>query len=62
MALTHPWFLLGLLTTAIPVLIHLFELRRPKRVLFTNVGFIREVRLVTARQRKIKHLLIYWLA
>lgn len=58
MALTHPWFLLGLLATAIPVLIHLFELRRPKRVLFTNVGFIREVRLVTARQRKIKHLLI----
>ncbi|HEX8426144.1 BatA domain-containing protein [Hymenobacter sp.] len=58
MALTYPWFLLGLLSLAIPIAIHLFELRRPKRVLFTNVGFIREVKLVTARQRKLKHLLV----
>ncbi|MBD2716559.1 BatA domain-containing protein [Microvirga sp. STR05] len=58
MALVYPWFLLGLLGIAIPVVIHLFELRRPKRLLFTNVGFIKEVRLITARQRKLKHLLI----
>jgi hypothetical protein len=58
MNFTYPWFLLGLLCIAIPVLIHLFELRRPTRVLFTNLGFIREVRIVTARQRKIKHLLV----
>ncbi|UOQ71879.1 BatA domain-containing protein [Hymenobacter cellulosilyticus] len=58
MALTYPWFLLGLLAVAIPIVIHFFELRRPQRVLFTNVGFIREIKLVTARQRKLKHLLI----
>jgi hypothetical protein len=58
MNFTYPWFLLGLLGIAIPVLIHLFELRRPTRVLFTNLGFIREVRIVTARQRKVKHLLV----
>ncbi|WP_375437945.1 BatA domain-containing protein [uncultured Hymenobacter sp.] len=58
MALTYPWFLLGLLSLAIPIAIHLFELRRPKRVLFTNVSFIKEVKLVTARQRKLKHLLV----
>lgn len=58
MALTYPWFLLGLLAVAIPIAIHLFELRRPQRVLFTNVSFIREVKLVTARQRQLKHLLV----
>ena len=58
MALTYPWFLLGLVALAIPIAIHLFELRRPKRILFTNVGFIREVKLISARQRKLKHLLV----
>lgn len=58
MAFTYPWFLLGLLATAIPVAIHFFELRRPQRIAFTNVEFIREVKLVTARQRKLKHLLV----
>ena len=58
MVLTYPWFLLCLLALAIPLFIHLFELRKPQRVAFTNVGFIREVKLLTARQRKVKHLLI----
>ncbi|MBO0360051.1 BatA domain-containing protein [Hymenobacter sp. BT186] len=58
MALTYPWFLLGLVSIAIPIAIHLFELRRPKRILFTNIGFIREVKLISARQRKLKHLLV----
>ncbi|TGE23636.1 hypothetical protein E5K00_00010 [Hymenobacter aquaticus] len=58
MTLTYPWFLLGLLAIAIPIAIHFFELRRPQRLLFTNVGFIREIKLVTARQRKLKHLLV----
>jgi hypothetical protein len=58
MTLLYPWFLLGLLAIAIPIIIHFFELRKPQRVLFTNVNFIKEVKLVTARQRKIKHLLV----
>ncbi|TGE06690.1 BatA domain-containing protein [Hymenobacter fodinae] len=58
MSVTYPSFLLGLLAIAIPIAIHLFELRRPQRVLFTNVEFIREVKLVSARQRKLKHLLV----
>ena len=58
MTLTYPWFLLGLISLLIPVAIHLFELRRPQRVLFTNVSFIQEVKLITAKQRKLKHLLL----
>jgi Aerotolerance regulator N-terminal len=58
MAFSHPWFLLGLLSIGIPIILHLFELRRPQRVLFSNVEFIQQVKLLTARQRKLKHWLI----
>lgn len=58
MAFTYPVFLWGLLAVALPIVLHLFELRQPKRVAFTNVEFLREVKLVTARQRKVKHLLV----
>lgn len=58
MAFTHPGFLFGLFGIGIPLIIHLFELRRPQRILFSNVEFIKQVQLVTARQRKLKHLLV----
>ncbi|SHJ64036.1 N-terminal double-transmembrane domain-containing protein [Hymenobacter daecheongensis DSM 21074] len=58
MTFTYPWFLWGLLAVVIPIAIHLFELRRPQRLVFTNVGFIREIKIVTARQRKVKQWLI----
>ncbi|QIX60606.1 hypothetical protein HER32_05155 [Hymenobacter sp. BT18] len=47
-----------MLAVVLPIALHLFELRQPKRVAFTNVEFLREVKLVTARQRKVKHLLV----
>jgi Aerotolerance regulator N-terminal len=58
MTLAHPWFLIGLLALAIPIILHLFELRRPQQVLFTNVDFIREVKLITAKQRRLQHLVV----
>ncbi|WP_180754441.1 BatA domain-containing protein [Hymenobacter sp. DG01] len=58
MVFTYPWFLAGLVAVAVPIAIHLFELRRPQRVLFSNVEFLREAKLVTARQRRVKHWLV----
>lgn len=58
MQLLYPWFLLGLISLVIPIIIHLLQLRRPQRLLFTNINFIHEVELVTTRQRKIKHLAV----
>ncbi|GAB2875683.1 BatA domain-containing protein [Hymenobacter ruber] len=58
MQLLYPWFLLGLLATAIPVVIHLLQLRRPQRVLFTNTEIIRRVELVATRYRKVQQLLV----
>ena len=58
MQLLYPWFLAALATGAIPVVIHLLQLRRPQRVLFTNTAFIREVELMTIRHRNIQRWLI----
>ncbi len=58
MQLTYPWFLLSLVAIAIPIIIHLLQLRRPQRLTFTNIAFIRTVEIVTVRHRKVQHLLI----
>lgn len=58
MHLMFPWFLMGLGAIAIPIVIHLLQLRRPQRLLFTNTAFIREVELVTVRRRNLHHLLV----
>ena len=55
MGFLFPGFLWGLLAVAVPIVIHLMELRRPQRVLFTNTGVIREVELVANRQRRVRH-------
>ena len=53
----NPWFLFGLLAIAIPVAIHLFNFRRYKKVFFTNVRFIKEVKQETRKQSQLRHLL-----
>ncbi len=58
MQLVYPSFLWGLLAIGIPIAIHLLQLRRPQRVLFTNTGFIREVELTTMRRRRLQEILV----
>lgn len=58
MKFLHPEFLYALFALAIPIIIHLFNFRRYKRVAFTNVGFLREVRDRTQATQKVKHLLV----
>lgn len=58
MHLEYPWFLVGLGSVIVPIIIHLLQLRRPQRVLFTNIGFIRAIDLTTIKQRKLQHLLL----
>ena len=53
-----PVFLYGLSAIMIPIIIHLVELRRAKKILFTNVAFIREVKNITASHRRLKQILI----
>ncbi|WP_250418992.1 MULTISPECIES: BatA domain-containing protein [Pontibacter] len=58
MAFLYPSFLFALAAAAIPVILHLVQLRRAKRVQFSNVRFIKASQEVTASQRKLKELLI----
>ena len=58
MQFVNPWFLLGILGIAIPVIIHLFNFRRFRKVYFTNVRFIEELKLQTQKQSRLKHLLV----
>ncbi len=58
MHFVYPWFLLGLATLAIPILIHLFNFRRYKKVWFTNVQFLKEIQQETRKQSRLRQLLI----
>ncbi|MBK8698953.1 MAG: BatA and WFA domain-containing protein [Saprospiraceae bacterium] len=54
----YPGILWGLLSIAIPVIIHLFYFRRFKKVYFTNVKFLKEIKEETSSRNKLKNLLI----
>ncbi len=53
-----PGFLYALLLIAIPIIIHLFNFRRFKKVFFTNVRFLKELKQETTSKSKLKHLLV----
>lgn len=48
----------GLLAIAIPIIIHLFNLRRVKRIDFSNIAFLRKVKEESSAKRKPVELLI----
>lgn len=47
-----------MLATAIPIIVHLFNFRRFKKVYFSNVEFLKEIKQETQSKRNLKHLLI----
>ncbi len=58
MQFVHPFFLWALLALLIPIIIHLFNFRRFKKVYFTNVKFLKEVKEETASRSRLKHWLV----
>ena len=58
MKFLSPEFLFGLFALAIPVLIHLFNFRKFKKVYFTNVRFLKDIQEQTSSTQKLKNLLI----
>lgn len=58
MAFVYPSFLWALLTLLIPVLIHLFNFRRYKKVYFTNVKFLKEIQLESKSRSRLREILI----
>jgi Aerotolerance regulator N-terminal len=58
MKFVHPEMLWGMIATAIPIIVHLFNFRRFKKVYFSNVEFLKEIKQETQSKRNLKHLLI----
>jgi len=53
-----PAFAAALAVLAIPIIVHLFYFRRFKKVYFTNVRFLKEVKEETSNRRKLRNLLV----
>ncbi|MBS0001404.1 MAG: BatA domain-containing protein, partial [Cyclobacteriaceae bacterium] len=58
MSFVYPQFLFGLLALGIPIIIHLFNFRRAKKIYFSNNVFLQQVKKASSTRLKIKHLLI----
>lgn len=58
MSFLNPFFLLGLLAVAVPVIIHFINLRRPQKVSFSTLSFFRELQKSTLRRIRIKEYLL----
>ncbi|MFZ9981627.1 MAG: BatA domain-containing protein [Cyclobacteriaceae bacterium] len=58
MSFVHPLFLWALTTLSVPVIIHLFNFRRTRKVFFSNTRLLQIVQEASSRKRKIRHLLV----
>lgn len=58
MEFLYPAFLTALVAVAIPIIVHLFNFRRFKKIYFPNVKFIEEIQERTKSHSQLKHLLV----
>ncbi|WP_338733768.1 BatA domain-containing protein [Mangrovimonas cancribranchiae] len=58
MQFKHPEILYALFALIIPVIVHLFQLRKFKKQAFTNVAFLKKVKLQTRKSSQLKKWLI----
>ncbi|HWY12196.1 MAG TPA: BatA domain-containing protein, partial [Bacteroidia bacterium] len=58
MSFVFPTFLYALFALSIPIIIHLFNFRKYKKVYFTNVKFLRELKQESQSKSRLKELLI----
>jgi hypothetical protein len=54
----YPAFLMAASALAIPIIIHLFNFRKFKRVFFPDIRFLQEIKEQTNKRSKLKHLLV----
>jgi hypothetical protein len=58
MSFANPVMLWGFLALVIPIIIHLFNFRKTKRLVFSSTRFLKEVKVATNKRRNIKEWLI----
>lgn len=54
----NPFVLLALATVAVPLLLHLFNLRRPQRVDFSSLAFVKELQKSAVQRVRIKQWIL----
>ncbi len=54
----YPGFLIALALVSIPIIVHLFNFRKFRKVYFTNVSFLKELKEETTSRSRLKHLLV----
>lgn len=58
MKFAYPEFLFALAVIAIPIIIHLFNFRKFKKIYFSDIRFLKEIKEQTQSRNKLKHLLV----
>lgn len=58
MNFASPEFLFALAAISVPIIIHLFNFRRFKKVYFSDIRFLKDVEIETKSRNKLKNLLI----
>ncbi len=58
MSFLNPIFLIALAAVGLPLVIHLLNLRKPKKIRFSTLSFFKELQKTTIRKIRIKRLLL----
>ncbi|HHG83633.1 MAG TPA: hypothetical protein ENJ82_02690, partial [Bacteroidetes bacterium] len=58
MIFTNPIFLWAGLAIIIPIIVHLFNFRRPKRVQFSDISLVREVKKSVVKRMRLRQLFL----
>ena len=58
MGFVYPYFLFGLFAVAIPIVIHLFNFRKFKKVYFTNVKLLTDLQSESKKQSKVRDIIL----
>lgn len=58
MVFLNPAFLWAATAVIVPILVHLFNFRKPRRMNFSNVAFVREVNRSVVRRMRLRDLLL----
>lgn len=58
MKFAYPEFLFALSVISIPIIIHLFNFRKFKKIYFSDIRFLKEIKEQTQSRNKLKHLLV----
>ena len=58
MSFVYPSFLWALSALVIPIIVHLFNFRKAKKVYFSNVQFLESIKQKSSSKLRLKHLLV----